>query len=83
MDSHKLDELINLVGELIIAGAGTSLLAQRSGTAYDIFGSPDDLKFKSCMTLFAQLVPNEPVFQQALARFFGDQPDQTTLKLLS
>jgi len=31
VDSHKLDELINLVGELIIAGAGTSLLAQRSG----------------------------------------------------
>ena len=31
VDSHKLDELINLVGELIIAGAGASLLAQRSG----------------------------------------------------
>ncbi len=31
VDSEKLDQLINLVGELIIAGAGTSLLAQRSG----------------------------------------------------
>jgi uncharacterized protein (DUF1810 family) len=58
------------------------VLAQRNTTAHDIFGSPDDLKFKSCMTLFAQVAPTEPVFKEALARFFGGQPDETTLKLL-
>ena len=58
------------------------VLAQRNTTAHDIFGSPDDLKFKSCMTLFAEVAPDEPVFQQALVRFFGGQPDETTLKLL-
>ncbi len=59
------------------------VLAQRNTTAHDIFASPDDLKFKSCMTLFAQLAPQEPVFREALARFFGGQPDQTTLRLLA
>ena len=59
------------------------MLAQRNTTAHDIFGSPDDLKFKSCMTLFAKVAPQEPVFREALARFFGGQPDQNTLKLLS
>jgi len=33
------------------------VLAQGNRTAHDIFGSPDDLKFKSCMTLFAQVAP--------------------------
>lgn len=59
------------------------VLAQRNTTAHDIFGSPDDLKFKSCMTLFAQVVPDEPVFKQALERFFGGKPNESTLKLLS
>lgn len=59
------------------------VLAQPNTTARDIFGTPDDLKFKSCMTLFAQVVPNEPVFKQALERFFGGKPDESTLKLLA
>ena len=59
------------------------VLAQPNTTARDIFGSTDDLKFKSCMTLFAQLAPDESVFQQALARFFAGKPDETTLKLLA
>jgi len=49
---------------------------------HDVFGSPDDLKFRSCMTLFAQVAPNEPVFSQALERFFGGAPDETTLASL-
>lgn len=59
------------------------VLAQPNTTARDIFGSPDDLKFKSCMTLFAQVAPAEPVFQQALQRFFGGKHDENTLKLLA
>ncbi|CAN5544478.1 DUF1810 domain-containing protein [soil metagenome] len=52
-------------------------------TAHDILGSPDDLKFRSCMTLFCQLAPDEPVFSQALEWFFGGLPDEATLKLLA
>jgi uncharacterized protein (DUF1810 family) len=47
-----------------------------------IFGSPDDLKFRSCMTLFQRAAPDEPVFGQCLERFFGGVPDQQTLALL-
>lgn len=50
--------------------------------AHAIFGSPDDLKFRSSMTLFARAVPHEPLFQAALDRFFGGQPDPRTLALL-
>lgn len=49
---------------------------------HDIFGSPDDLKFRSCMTLFAAAVPGEPRFRAALERYCGGQGDENTLRLL-
>lgn len=58
------------------------LLDQRNSDAHDIFGSPDDLKFRSCLTLFAQVAKVEPVFDAALKRFFGGKSDENTLKLL-
>ncbi|MDB5965220.1 MAG: hypothetical protein JWQ72_1720 [Polaromonas sp.] len=51
-------------------------------TARDILGEPDDLKFRSCMTLFSEVAPGNPLFQQALARFFDGRPDAKTLALL-
>jgi uncharacterized protein (DUF1810 family) len=51
-------------------------------TAHDIFGSPDDLKLHSCMTLFAIAAPERPVFERTLNRFFAGTPDARTLKLL-
>ena len=58
------------------------VLAIADKTAHEIFGSPDDLKFRSCMTLFRQVAPDEPVFKLALQRFFAGQADENTLKLL-
>jgi len=58
------------------------VLAQRKASAHQIFGSPDDLKFHSCMTLFAQVAPEEPAFTDALRRFFDGRPDPGTLSLL-
>ena len=58
------------------------VMAVGDKTVHEIFGSPDDLKFRSCMTLFAQVAPDEPVFSQALERFFGGRPDDMTLDLL-
>lgn len=52
-------------------------------TAAEIFGYPDDLKFRSCVTLFARADPGERIFQDALARYFGGQPDPLTLKRLT
>jgi len=58
------------------------LLKLPTADVFEIFGSPDDLKFRSCMTLFGQVVPREPVFGQAIDRFFHGKPDAATLELL-
>lgn len=49
---------------------------------HTIFGSPDDLKFRSCMTLFAAAAPEEPLFQRALGRFCRGAGDPLTLAQL-
>ena len=61
----------------------TVVTAVAGKTAHDVFGSPDDLKFQSCMTLFHQAGPNEPVFTQALAHYFGGVADGRTRQLLA
>ena len=48
-----------------------------------IFGAPDDLKFHSCMTLFAQVPPFDPVFNECLAKYFLARPDLSTLAILA
>jgi uncharacterized protein (DUF1810 family) len=61
----------------------TALANAHAGTsAHAIFGSPDDVKFHSSMTLFSLAAPQEPVFRDALERFFGGAPDPGTLALL-
>jgi uncharacterized protein (DUF1810 family) len=57
-------------------------LAVEGRSAHDIFGSPDDLKFRSSMTLFQAAAPDEPLFAQALERDFAG-PDPRTLDLLA
>ncbi len=59
------------------------VLAVEGKTVLQIFGSPDDLKFRSSMTLFAQVAPEEPLFQKALQKYFGGAGDARTLELLS
>ena len=51
-------------------------------SALDIFGSPDDMKFRSCMTLFAQVSPDDDIFQRALQKYYDGDPDQLTLDRL-
>jgi uncharacterized protein (DUF1810 family) len=50
--------------------------------ATEILGSLDAVKFRSCLTLFSQVVPDEPSFVRALTAFYGGQPDYQTLRLL-
>ena len=52
-------------------------------SAREVFGSPDDLKLRSCATLFAAVSPPGSVFERLLDRYFGGQPDQRTLQILS
>ena len=55
------------------------VLATQGRTAHDIFGSPDDLKLRSCMTLFDAVAPEEPAFRAVLERFYGAERDPLTL----
>ena len=57
--------------------------AVRDSSARDIFGVPDDMKFHSCMTLFALAAPDERVFAQALTQYFAGVRDAATLALLA
>lgn len=50
---------------------------------HTIFGSPDDRKFRSCMTLFELAAPSDDLFRRCLDRFCEGQPDLATLALLA
>ena len=58
------------------------VLEVNGGSATDIFGTPDDLKFRSCMTLFAQVSPENNVFERALQKYFNGVLDQLTIERL-
>jgi uncharacterized protein (DUF1810 family) len=60
----------------------TRLVLQAQGAIGEILGYPDDLKFRSCMTLFAHASATPAPFNDALQKFFDGQPDPKTLKLL-
>lgn len=51
-------------------------------SAQKIFGSPDDMKFRSSTTLFHTVSPEIAVFKQALERYFGGELDPRTLDLM-
>jgi uncharacterized protein (DUF1810 family) len=51
-------------------------------TARDIFGSIDEMKFRSSMTLFARAAPDEDVFQRCIDKYFSGSPDPATLARL-
>ena len=59
------------------------LLKLESNDANKIFGSPDDLKLKSSMTLFSSLRNTDPVFQLVLEKFFTGEKDNKTLRIIS
>jgi uncharacterized protein (DUF1810 family) len=60
-----------------------ALLELETDDPRQVFGSPDDLKLRSSMTLFEAVPATFPVFGQVLDRFYGGQRDELTLKLLA
>ena len=60
--------------ELVVAVKGRSV--------EQIFGSPDDMKFRSSMTLFANVDADGSLFSDALRKYFAGQPDQRTIDCL-
>jgi uncharacterized protein (DUF1810 family) len=58
-----------------------AVLGVEGRTAEEIFGDPDDLKLRSCATLFACVSPAGSVFARLLERYFGGEADVRTLEL--
>lgn len=58
------------------------MLAAPTSDIGSIMDYPDDLKFRSCMTLFAAAAPEEPLFDEALQKFFEEERDLLTVDLL-
>jgi uncharacterized protein (DUF1810 family) len=59
------------------------VMALEGKTAHEIFRTPDDLKFRSSLTLFAQAAPEETLFGDLLAKYFDGEEDSATLELLA
>jgi uncharacterized protein (DUF1810 family) len=65
-----------------LAECAEAALRIEGRSAYEVFGSPDDMKLRSCATLFAQVSPVGSVFHRLLDRYFQGEPDSKTLRLL-
>ena len=59
-----------------------AVLGVEGRSAYDIFGSPDEMKLRSCSTLFASVSPAGSVFHKLLDKYFQGRGDEKTLRLL-
>lgn len=59
-----------------------AMLAHENLRAEEILGAVDAMKFRSCLTLFEYVAPQEAAFGLALDRFYGGQRDELTLQLL-
>jgi len=60
----------------------TKLVGVSGRSVPEIFGAPDDMKFRSSMTLFAAAQPGPSAFQNALETYFGGRGDAATLAKL-
>jgi uncharacterized protein (DUF1810 family) len=66
-----------------LAQCAEAFLAIEGKSATAILGTPDDLKLKSCATLFAHVSPPGSVFERILDKFYAGERDTATLRLLA
>ena len=69
-----------LLGPRLLESAEAALAVQTS-SALELFGSPDDMKLRSCATLFARVSSEDSVFSQLINKYFDGKPDDRTLQL--
>jgi uncharacterized protein (DUF1810 family) len=83
---RTLDEAVSYLQHPVLGGRlkeATRAVNDVEGRSIEtIFGYPDYLKFRSSMTLFSKAAPDEPLFTDALAKYFGGAADDRTLALL-
>lgn len=71
-----------LLGSRLVECA-EAVLNTNGRSASQIFGSPDDMKLRSSMTLFATVTDSESIFSRVLDKYFQGQQDTKTLELLT
>ena len=76
--AYIADELLR--GRLV--EISEALLSLPSSDAREVMGYPDDLKLKSCMTLFMEAAPEIDVFGKVLEKFFGGEKDSKTMEMV-
>lgn len=80
---QSLDEAAAFLRDPYLGGnlreISDALLALEGDNPTAVFGWPDDLKLRSCMTLFAAVSPEDTVFQQVLDKYYGGRPDKLTM----
>jgi uncharacterized protein (DUF1810 family) len=86
---RDLDQAKRYLADPLLGGRlrrDVQLMTSHKGrSALDILGSPDDLKFRSCLTLFAQAASEDSdraLFKQALDQFYDGELDHRTMELL-
>lgn len=83
---RDLDEAENYLRHPVLGARlieiSAALLEIEGKTANQIFGSPDDMKLKSSMTLFGALNETNEVFQKVLDKYYGGAKDEKTLRLI-
>jgi uncharacterized protein (DUF1810 family) len=82
-DLHEAEEFLHdpVLGKRLI-DICNELLQLETNNAHKIFGSPDDLKLRSSMTLFSSVPAADPVFQKVLDKFFDGEKDPKTLQII-
>ena len=83
---HSREEGLAYLGHPVLGTrlrqCAAHVVAIEGQNATAIFGYPDDLKLKSCMTLFATLAPEEGVFMAVLTKYYRSDLDDRTLRLM-
>lgn len=69
-----------VLGPRLLECAETAVRIEGSSAA-EIFGYPDDMKLRSCATLFAAVSPSGSVFHRIIVKYFNGEPDAETLRL--
>ena len=76
--AYKADELLRKR----LIEISEALLSLKTSNATQVMGYPDDLKLKSCMTLFNEAAPEIEIFAKVLDKYFAGQKDTKTLEIL-
>ena len=84
---ENIDEAKNYLNHPVLGKRLTeitnALLNLNEDDPLKIMGSPDDLKLKSCMTLFAKISGDNSIFHKAINKFFNGEFDEKTILMLS